>query len=57
MRKIVLIVALIILQINNNSNAQTIESLIKELPPYFSILTTWGTRANEIKIRKYLFFK
>jgi hypothetical protein len=44
MRKIVLIVALIILQIINKSNAQTIESLIKELPPYFSILTTWGTR-------------
>jgi len=27
-----------------NSNAQTIELLAKELPPHFSILTTWGLR-------------
>jgi hypothetical protein len=44
MRKIAFFVALFILQIMNKANAQTIESLIKELPPYFSILTTWGTR-------------
>ena len=44
MRKIVFLVAFLILQIMNKSNAQTIESLIKELPPYFTILTTWGTR-------------
>jgi len=44
MAKKVLIVAFFILQIINRANAQTIESLIKELPPYFSILTTWGTR-------------
>lgn len=45
MRKIVFFVALfIIFQVMHKANAQTIESLIKELPPYFSILTTWGTR-------------
>ena len=43
MRKIFFF-AFLIFQIMNRANAQTIESLIKELPPYFSILTTWGTR-------------
>jgi len=44
MRKIVFCVTFLILQLMNKANAQTIETLIKELPPYFSILTTWGTR-------------
>ena len=44
MRKIALVAAFIFLQIINTANAQTIESLIEELPTYFSILTTWGVR-------------
>jgi hypothetical protein len=44
MKKIALFLVLFIVQSNSNLKAQTIETLIKELPPYFSILTTWGTR-------------
>jgi hypothetical protein len=44
MKKKAIIIALLFLQLMNKANAQTIESLSKELPPYFSILTTWGTR-------------
>jgi hypothetical protein len=44
MKKKLFIVFIIFLQIKNSVNAQTIESLIKELPPHFSILTNWGVR-------------
>lgn len=44
MKQIVIVVAIFILQIINDLKAQTIESLMQELPPYFSILTTWGVR-------------
>jgi hypothetical protein len=44
MKKIVILVSIFIIQIINDVKAQTIESLIQELPPYFSILTTWGVR-------------
>ncbi len=43
-KKGIIIASIFILQFVNLANAQTIESLIKELPPYFSILTTWGVR-------------
>jgi hypothetical protein len=42
--KSVIIIVLLIFQFLNRANAQSIESLIDELPPYFSILTTWGVR-------------
>lgn len=44
MKKLVFYVLIFFVQFINMANAQTIETLIKELPPYFSILTTWGTR-------------
>jgi hypothetical protein len=44
MKKAIVIIAILIVQFINPVNAQTIESLVKELPPYFSILTTWGVR-------------
>ena len=43
MKKIFL-AAFLILQSFHAANAQTIETIIEELPPYFSILTTWGVR-------------
>jgi hypothetical protein len=30
----------------SSASAQTIQTLIKDLPPYFSILTTWGLRPD-----------
>jgi hypothetical protein len=44
MKKTLLLLALLVLQSINQANAQTIETIIEELPPYFSILTTWGVR-------------
>lgn len=44
MKKNLTVIAFLILQAMNSAYAQTIESLAKELPPYFSILTTWGVR-------------
>ena len=44
MKKGITVVCICIVQLMNPVHAQTIESLIKELPPYFSILTTWGVR-------------
>lgn len=44
LKKGILIGTLFLLEFVNQANAQTIESLIEELPPYFSILTTWGVR-------------
>ena len=38
------IVSLLVLLLKTNGNSQNIESLIKDLPPWFSILTTWGLR-------------
>lgn len=43
MKKIFL-AAFLILQSFHAASAQTIETIIEELPPYFSILTTWGVR-------------
>ena len=42
--KSVIIIVFFIFQFLNSANTQSIESLIDELPPYFSILTTWGLR-------------
>ncbi|RPH99219.1 MAG: hypothetical protein EHM72_11700 [Calditrichaeota bacterium] len=36
--------------------AQTIESLMKELPPYFSILTTWGVRPDWDETSENVYF-
>jgi hypothetical protein len=44
MKKIILLIAFFALHSNHQANAQTIETIIEELPPYFSILTTWGVR-------------
>ncbi|MCF1751123.1 TolB family protein [Mariniradius sediminis] len=44
MKKSLTVIAFFIFQLINSAHAQTIESLAKELPPYFSILTTWGVR-------------
>jgi hypothetical protein len=44
MNKKLIFIALLIFQISNSTIAQTIESIHKELPSYFSILTTWGVR-------------
>lgn len=43
MKKIFL-AAFLIFQSFHAAKAQTIETIIEELPPYFSILTTWGVR-------------
>lgn len=45
MRKKIASLVLIIL-VFSSINAQTIQTLVKELPPYFSILTTWGVRPD-----------
>lgn len=37
-------------------NGQTIESLAKELPPYFSILTTWGVRPEWDETSENIYF-
>lgn len=42
--KSVIIIGFFLLQLMNRANAQTIESLMDELPPYFSVLTNWGVR-------------
>ena len=44
LKRTVIITAILFLQLMNPVNSQTIESLMQELPPYFSILTTWGVR-------------
>jgi hypothetical protein len=44
MKRIVILCAIFITQLLNIAKAQTIETLAKELPPYFSVLTTWGVR-------------
>jgi hypothetical protein len=38
------------------SNAQTIELLAKELPPHFSILTTWGLRPEWDETSENIYF-
>lgn len=44
MKKTILILSFFVLHTFQQVTAQTIESIIQELPPYFSILTTWGVR-------------
>lgn len=44
MKRNLTIFVFLMLHVMNSAYAQTIESLAKELPPYFSILTTWGVR-------------
>lgn len=44
MKKSIFLFLLFCFQLTLSSQAQTIESLAKELPPHFSILTTWGVR-------------
>ncbi|SMD42653.1 hypothetical protein SAMN00777080_1214 [Aquiflexum balticum DSM 16537] len=44
MKRIILLFTFFILHSIHQANAQTIETIIEELPPYFSILTTWGVR-------------
>jgi hypothetical protein len=38
------------------SNAQTIELLAKELPPHFSILTSWGLRPEWDETSENIYF-
>jgi hypothetical protein len=44
MKRIILLFTFFVLHSIHQANAQTIETIIEELPPYFSILTTWGVR-------------
>jgi hypothetical protein len=44
MKKIILLITFFVLHSIHQANSQTIETIIEELPPYFSILTTWGVR-------------
>lgn len=44
MKRIILLISFFVLHSIHQANAQTIETIIEELPPYFSILTTWGVR-------------
>lgn len=44
MKKVILLITFFVLHSIHQANAQTIETIIEELPPYFSILTTWGVR-------------
>lgn len=39
-----------------NGNCQTIETLVKDLPPYFSILTTWGLRPEWDETSENIYF-
>lgn len=43
MKKIIAVLFFLMLM-HMNGISQTIESLVKDLPPYFSVLTTWGLR-------------
>ena len=56
MRKIVFFVAFLIFQIMNEANAQTIESLIKELPPYFQFLLHGAQDQNGMKNQRIFIF-
>ncbi len=38
------------------SQAQTMETLAKDLPPYFSVLTTWGLRPDWDKQSENIYF-
>ena len=44
MRKFAVFYMYLTFILTNQGSSQTIESLMKDLPPYFSILTTWGLR-------------
>lgn len=44
MKRTIFLFTFFVLNSFNQANAQTIETIIEELPPYFSILTTWGVR-------------
>ncbi len=53
------IVSLIIVQVliaHFTGNTQTIQSLAKDLPPYFSVLTTWGLRPEWDETGKNIYF-
>lgn len=54
MRKISL--SLIALFFMFGGNCQTIETLVKDLPPYFSILTTWGLRPEWDETSENIYF-
>jgi len=56
MKKRILIVSILIVQFCKLANTQTIESLMKELPPYFSILTTWGVRPEWCEKSENIYF-
>jgi len=56
MKKRIVAVSVFLLLFINGGNAQTIESLIEELPPYFSILTTWGVRPEWDETSENIYF-
>lgn len=56
MKKIFFVACLFMLQFINSSNAQTIDSLRKILPPYISILTTWGVRPEWDETSQNIYF-
>jgi hypothetical protein len=56
MKKGILAVCIFTLHFLNLLNAQTIESLKKELPPYFSILTSWGVRPEWDETSENIYF-
>ncbi len=50
------LIAIHIFILHFESNAQTIESLAKDLPPYFSVLTTWGLRPEWDETGENIYF-
>ncbi|MFN7118877.1 MAG: hypothetical protein ACK4TA_18905 [Saprospiraceae bacterium] len=56
MKKQVLLLSILLLQLSSVGYTQTIETLAKELPPYFSVLTTWGVRPEWDERSEHIYF-
>ncbi|HPG38857.1 MAG TPA: hypothetical protein PLP19_08370 [bacterium] len=56
MNKVIFSLFFLIICISNSSSSQSIQTLIKELPPYFSILTTWGVRPDWDETSENIYF-
>lgn len=56
MKRSLLLASFLILQCFTGAKAQTIETLAEELPPYFSILTTWGVRPEWDENSEHIYF-
>jgi hypothetical protein len=54
MKKFIVLLLLSALIMNTNSSAQTIDSHVKQLPSYFSVLTSFGLRPEWDETGKFI---